>query len=440
MWWRCLSPACRGSFWACWPACSAWAAPTVSPFYGSLVKLRIAPNASAYLVDKNGEVIYHSDSQRVGENFAGRSAVQEVLRGSVGAVRTRDDAGSQIVVSYAPVPGSPWGLVIEANWQALLRASRNYGGFILGLLALGIAVPVIVVAFGVRRITQPIHDLIGAAREVASGNFGHTVAATTGDEIEDLVNQFNRMSVELKSSYSALQDRNEQLELITRSSNDGIWDWDLRTNHCYFSPRWKGILGYADDEILNEFESFRNLLHPDDVEPALAASDAYFDRRTPSYSPEFRLRHRDGSYRWILSRGMAFRDADDKPYRMVGSHTDITERKLAEAEIRRQNEYLAALHETALGVIGRLDITELLETIVRARHSSGRQLLRLGLLRGLGNGRDGGQGWHRLFPPPRGRAHPARRRAGRCYLGRRRAHCGAGLLELGGPIGSLHRR
>ena len=167
-----------------------------------------------------------------------------------------------------------------------------------------------------------------------------------------------------KSSYTALQDRNEQLELITRSSNDGIWDWDLRTNHSYFSPRWKGILGYADDEIPNEFESWRNLLHPDDVEPALAALNAYFDGRSSGYAPEFRLRHKDGSYRWILARGVALRDADGKPYRMVGSHTDITERKLAEAEIRRQNEYLAALHETALGIIGRLDITELLEAIV----------------------------------------------------------------------------
>jgi PAS domain S-box-containing protein len=339
-------------------------APTVSPFYGSIVKLRIAPNAAAYLVDQNARVIYHSDSQQVGENFATRSAVQDVLRGKVDAVRTRDAAGSQIVVAYAPVPGTQWGLVIEANWQALLRASRSYGGLILVLLALGIAVPMIVVAFGVRRITQPIHDLIGAAREVAGGNFGHTVIATTGDEIEDLVKQFNRMSVELKSSYSALQDRNEQLELITRSSNDGIWVWDLRTNHSYYSPRWKGILGYADDEVPNEFDSWRNLIHPDDLVPTLAALHAYLDGRSPVYSPEFRLRHKDGSYRWILARGVALRDPDGKPYRMVGSHTDITERKLAEAEIRRQNEYLAALHETALGIIGRLHITELLETIV----------------------------------------------------------------------------
>jgi PAS domain S-box-containing protein len=318
-------------------------APTVSPFYGSLVKLRLAPNATAFLVDRNGEVIFHSDSQRVGENFSAQRAVQEVLRGRVGAVRTRDVAGNQVVDSYAPVPGSLWGLVIEANWQALLRANRTYGEFLLVMLVLGVVIPAIVVAFGVRRITQPINDLISAAREVASGNFGHTVAATTGDEIEDLVKQFNRMSLELKSSYSALRDRNEQLELIMRSSNDGIWDWDLRTNQTYFSTRWKSILGYADDEITNEFASWRGLLHPDDVEPTLAAMQAYLDGHTPAYAPEFRLHHKDGSYRWILARGVALRDAQGKPYRMVGSHTDITEQKRAQAILAGQRHFLELL-------------------------------------------------------------------------------------------------
>jgi PAS domain S-box-containing protein len=318
-------------------------APTVSPFYGSLVKLRLAPNATAFLVDRNGEVIFHSDSGRVGENFAAQRAVLDVLRGRVGAVRTRDDGGNQVVVSYAPVPGSLWGLVIEADWQALLRANRTYGEFLLVLLALGVVIPAIVVAFGVRRITQPINDLIGAAQEVASGNFGHTVAATTGDEVEDLVKQFNRMSLELKSSYSALRDRNEQLELIMRSSNDGIWDWDLRTNQTYFSPRWKSILGYADDEITNEFASWRGLLHPEDIEPTTAALQAYLDSLSPAYSPEFRLRHKDGSYRWILARGVSLRDAQDKPYRMVGSHTDITEQKRAQAVLAGQRHFLELL-------------------------------------------------------------------------------------------------
>jgi PAS domain S-box-containing protein len=332
---------------------------TVSPFYGSLVKLRIAPNATAYLVDQNGEVIYHSDSQLVGQNFGASSTVQDVLQGNVGALRTRDAAGNQIVVSYAPVPGSLWGLVIEANWQVLLRASRSYGEFLLMLLVLGVAIPAAVVVFGVRRITQPINDLISAAREVASGNFGHTVTATTGDEIEDLVNQFNSMSLELQTSYSALRDRNEQLELIMRSSNDGIWDWDLRTNQTYFSPRWKSILGYSEDEIANEFEAWRDLLHPDDVGPTQAALQAYLDRRTLAYAPEFRLRHKDGSYRWILARGVALRDAQGKPYRMVGSHTDITEQKRAQAILAGQRYFLELL---ARGE----DFPETLDALVRA--------------------------------------------------------------------------
>jgi PAS domain S-box-containing protein len=318
-------------------------APTVSPFYGSLVKLRLAPNAVAFLVDQQGTVIFHSDSGRVGENFASQGAVQEVLRGRVGAIRTRDAAGSQVVVSYAPVPGSLWGLVIEANWLSLLRASRSYGEFLLILLALGVVIPAIVVAFGVRRITRPINDLIGAAQEVAGGSFGRTVVGTTGDEIEELVKQFNRMSLELKSSYSALQDRNEQLELILRSSNDGIWDWDLRTNETYYSPRWKNILGYADDEIADVFDSWLSLIHPDDIGPTLAIQNAYLDGRAPAYAPEFRLRHKDGSYRWILSRGVALRNESGKPYRMVGSHTDITEQKRAQAILAGQRHFLELL-------------------------------------------------------------------------------------------------
>jgi PAS domain S-box-containing protein len=208
---------------------------------------------------------------------------------------------------------------------------------------LGVLIPAIVVAIGSRRIAKPIGDLIGAAKEVASGNFGHTVSASTGDELEDLVTQFNRMSVELKSSYTALRDRNEQLELIMRSSNDGIWDWDVRSNEAHFSPRWKGILGYRDDEIPNEFESWRQLLHPEDVQPTMAALQAYFDGKSSTYSPEFRLRHKDGSYRWILARGTVLRDSDAKPYRMLGSHTDITELKRAQAILAGQRYFLELL-------------------------------------------------------------------------------------------------
>jgi PAS domain S-box-containing protein len=133
----------------------------------------------------------------------------------------------------------------------------------------------------------------------------------------------------------------ERFDLAVRGSQDGLWDWDLDTNEVYYSPRWKSILGYEDHEIANGLEEWSNRLHPDEREEVLAANYAHISGTTPHYEREFRLRHKDGSYRWILSRGVALRDGQGKAHRMAGSHADITERKRAEEELCKANERLA---------------------------------------------------------------------------------------------------
>ena len=308
----------------------------VSAFYGSIVKLRLGGGETAYLVDHNGQVFYHTDTDRIGQGFSGLAAVREVTAGRTGALRTRDVAGRDIVASYAPTPGTSWGLVTEIEWDRLLAGSEAYRRFLLLLLALGVLIPAAVVAVASRRITQPITDLIAAAQEVAGGKFGRTLQATTGDELEELIRQFNRMSAELSRSYAELQAREERLALVLQATNDGIWDWDIRAGDTYFSPRWKSMLGYEDHEIANRFEAWQQLTHPDDVSRAQDTVQAYLRNRTPIYQLEHRLRRKDGSYRWILARGMALRDAAGQPYRMVGSHTDITERKQADAALQRR--------------------------------------------------------------------------------------------------------
>jgi GAF domain-containing protein/HAMP domain-containing protein len=180
-------------------------ATTVSAFYGTIVKLRIGESGNTYLVDSNGRVIYHSDADYVGQNFSTQMAVQQVLNRKVGAIRTSDFDGRDIVAGFAPVPGMPWGLVTEESWTTLTSGSQGYGRFLLLLLVLGVLVPALVVAIGVRRITSPITELIGAAQAVAGGNFGQSISTTTGDEIEDLAEQFNRMSAQLQVSYAHLE-------------------------------------------------------------------------------------------------------------------------------------------------------------------------------------------------------------------------------------------
>ncbi|MBE7495109.1 MAG: response regulator [Verrucomicrobiaceae bacterium] len=126
----------------------------------------------------------------------------------------------------------------------------------------------------------------------------------------------------------------ERFALAVRGTNDGIWDWDIRTNKVFFSPRWKAMIGYEDEELPNEFSTFETRVHPEDHDRVMQAVNDYLYGPLERYAVEFRFQHKDGSWRWMLARGRALRDPDGKPYRMAGSHTDITEQKLAEEQLR----------------------------------------------------------------------------------------------------------
>lgn len=140
---------------------------------------------------------------------------------------------------------------------------------------------------------------------------------------------------ERKRAEQELRRSRERFELAVRGSQDGIWDWDLRSGDVYFSPRWKSIIGYEDHELGHRIEEWEQRLHPDERAAVIAANAAHAAGTTPHYEYEYRLRHKDGSYRWILARGVALRDTSGKAYRMAGSHVDITERKKAEEERER---------------------------------------------------------------------------------------------------------
>jgi PAS domain S-box-containing protein len=140
----------------------------------------------------------------------------------------------------------------------------------------------------------------------------------------------------LQETLESLHRSQERLALAQQGTTDGIWDWNVLTGEVYFSPRWKNMLGYGVDELEDNFDSWRQLIHPDDRASTLATLEAHLAGEQEIYRVEHRLRHKDGAYRWILSRGAAIRDEQGRAVRMAGSHTDITQRREAAEALQQR--------------------------------------------------------------------------------------------------------
>jgi PAS domain S-box-containing protein len=161
-----------------------------------------------------------------------------------------------------------------------------------------------------------------------------------------------RSLLRLKEAEQSLREMQEWLQTAVSAANVGLWDWDLRTNQIYFSPEWKRQIGYEAYELSNDLLEWQKRIHPDDLDRILQTIQAYSANPESHYQTEFRFRHKDGSYRWILTQASLLFDEQDQPVRMLGSHLDITDQKELEAE----KEALAAQFHQAqkMESIGRL--------------------------------------------------------------------------------------
>ena len=182
---------------------------TLNPLYGTLVRLRLDRKGNAHIVDGAGRIIYASDTSEAGQDFSDHPVAALALASESGALRTATIDGGDVLASYSPIPDTDWSLVIEEEWRTLMAPLRAFAAILTLLLSLGIIVPALIVAAGMQRVTRPINALVDASRQVARGDFGRTVEANTGDELEMLAEQFNSMSAELQASYTQLEQRVE---------------------------------------------------------------------------------------------------------------------------------------------------------------------------------------------------------------------------------------
>ena len=145
-------------------------------------------------------------------------------------------------------------------------------------------------------------------------------------------------AIERQRMEDALRESEQRWQLAVRGTNDGIWDWNVKTNQVFFSTRWKQMLGYADEDIRNHLDEWSSRVHPEDIDWVMQIIQNHFENKTPFYTSEHRVLCKDGTYKWILDRGQALWDSGGNVVRMAGSHTDITERKLAEEQLRQSEQ------------------------------------------------------------------------------------------------------
>jgi diguanylate cyclase (GGDEF)-like protein/PAS domain S-box-containing protein len=157
----------------------------------------------------------------------------------------------------------------------------------------------------------------------------------------------------------------ERFSLAMRGANDGLWDWNLETDEVYYSPRWKSMLGYGENELKNNLSAWTNLVHPDDKGMVLKKVQDYIAGRADSFEVEMRMHHKSGHEIFVLSRAfLVTRESDGKPVRLVGTHVDITDRKKVEAFDDKSAEILEMI------AIGRpaSDIYDAIALMYEGRH------------------------------------------------------------------------
>ncbi len=178
------------------------------------------------------------------------------------------------------------------------------------------------------------------------------------------------MGIQQNRLQSLLKISEERYALAARGVNDGLWDWNIETGEVYYSPRWKEMLGYDEHDIGNTLDDWFDLIHADDREKVSSRVKSHIRGVASNFSSEYRMKHADGAFRWVLCRGQAVRDDNGKALRMAGSQTDITDRKRYEQQLLHD-----AFHDGLTGLPNRdLFLNRLNNAILRKVNKNNKKI------------------------------------------------------------------
>lgn len=292
-----------------------------------------------YLLDDEGNGIAAQEQstalpEHIGLVFA--TLPENVLTSATRIFNT--DKFKNLLALRTPIAGSPLSLLtLTSETEAYGQLASPVYFVFLG----GFSAALLVAAFGFERMRRRAVKLQWEYTESDRHRVGliqrnQTLSAEISRR-KELEAALHDKTGELDKTNDALQASRDRLEIALQATNDGLWDWNLESNEVYYSPRWKSILGYANDELGTTIDVFLRLIEPERRDAVLRHVADYGSGKVPSFDIEFRMRHKAGHWVDILSRAMLMSPAASLlrgPNRLIGTHVDISQRKLTEADLR----------------------------------------------------------------------------------------------------------
>lgn len=314
------------------------------------------------LLDANNSVLRASRQELAGvaaERYFGPEVLPLLAKARLGEEVTVSLAGDRLMGFY-PVRGNASGerrdvFVVQAGiprLSSLTQAHHRGLGYLAAMVLIVTAIFGLFIHFVVNRRLV----LIGRAiARFAEGDANARSGLTGGDAITCLGRRFDEMAERMGVERRNLAESEERLKFALHGSNTGIWDWNIASGHTYYSPRWKSLLGFAEDELHAHAEEWLKRVHPDDLPQVMERLKAHMSGENVFFESEHRLRNKDNRYIWVLERGMAVRDDKGTACRMVGALVDISRRKEMEFALQRSEEEYRSVVDAVTQVIFRSD-------------------------------------------------------------------------------------
>lgn len=282
-----------------------------------------------YIAHANGELLAYPDTNRVNrqESIRDLKIIDKAIMGKQRQVYFVN--GQPVIGTIMHIPETDWYVITQA--PLLLFISYFLVPSILGLALIS---AIFIYSFWrerqviARQFVNPLSQVTQAAERMARGDYSSSSLdnlEATSREIASLAASFERMKLAVNTREAALIESEKRWQFALEGPGDGVWDWNLPENRVQFSRQWKAMLGYSEDEVSPSPDEWVRRLHPDDRDRVLAEILTHVEQKTESYSSQHRIRRKDGSYIWVMTRGITIqRSADQSPTRVIGTQVDIT--------------------------------------------------------------------------------------------------------------------